>query len=197
MVSAQPRHLDLFKQALLERLEPDLDRTQRRRRLRAFGAGGELRGIERNEVAALPVRVEDAADLLEHVGVALAGDAQVPFQPGVLGLMREVRRPDERRRRAGLAVEQPGLGVQSGVGDVVGDPNLRAEVGEVAQRLELGATGVGGGEDAQGLALSAVPLQRSAQGVESTAADERHHQVDGIRRCDLRIDLADQPGLAG
>ena len=73
MVALLTRDLDLLEQTFLERLGPELDRTENDRRSRLSlhcGAGGELLRIVGHEVAAVPVRLEDAGDLVDHVGVA-------------------------------------------------------------------------------------------------------------------------------
>ena len=60
---------------------------------------------------ALPVGVEDAADLLQDVGIACGRDPDVPLHAGHLGRAREVRGADVSRAIGGVAMEHPRLGV--------------------------------------------------------------------------------------
>ena len=120
----------------------------------------ELGRVVGDEVAALPVALEDRVELGEHVGVAGRRRADVPLQAGDLGRVGEVRRADVGGREARAAVEDPRLGVQAGGAEVVGDPHVGAEVGELVERGPLGGARVGGGEHAQRSAAFAVPPQR-------------------------------------
>ena len=111
--------------------------------------------------------------------------------------MSEVRGADIGGGEAAAAVEDPCLGVQSGGADVVGDTNLRPQVGELFQRGLFGGSGVDGGEDPQLLAVLAVSAQRGDQRVDAAAADEGHQDVDFVGGFDFGVELVQQPRLAG
>ena len=154
VVTTGARQRDLFEQPLLERFEAKLDGTEDDDgpgvgAAGSFGLVVELFRVVGNEVAALPVALEDGLELGEDVGVAGRRGTDVPLEAGDLGGVREVRRADVGGREAGAAVEHPGLGVEAGGAEVVGDPHVGAEAGELVERSPLGGAGVGGGEHAQ------------------------------------------------
>jgi hypothetical protein len=113
VVTLLARHRDLLEQALLERLEAELDGAQHdlRRGVVARHLRQEDLAVVGLEVAAVPVGLEDTFDLADHVGIPQPGDPHVPLQAVDLRRVGQVRRADVRGRGAGAALEQPGLGV--------------------------------------------------------------------------------------
>ncbi len=91
----------------MERLQADLEGAQHHfgAGLGGYGAGAELLAIVGEEVAAVAIGLEHGRDLADHVGVAGARDADVPFQAADLRGVREVGRADVRGGEARLAVE--------------------------------------------------------------------------------------------
>ena len=120
---------------------PQLDRAEDHVRARVGPSGAlaarpsNCSGVVRHEVAARPVAVEHRAELGDDVGVARGRDPHVPLEAGHLRRVREVRRADVGGREAGVAVEEPGLGVQPRGAEVVGDPDVGAELGELDRAL--------------------------------------------------------------
>ncbi len=186
----------------MERFEAKLDGTEDDDGTRVGAAGScglfvELVGVVGNEVGTQPVALEHGLELGENVGVAGRRGADVPLEPGDLGGVGEVGRADVGGREAGAAVEDPGLGVEAGGAEVVGDADVGAEAGELVERGSLRGAGVGGGENAQRPAALTVATKRGEQRVDAAAPDERHDDVDGIGRIDLGIELVQQSGLTG
>ncbi len=129
--AALPRQLDLLQQPLLERVRPDLGGAQDHAlggRPVAVQGEGEAGGVVWLEVRFLPVAVEDRGHLLDDGAVARARDADVPLEARHLGRVREVGRAHVRGGEAGVAVEEPGLGVEARGGGVVGHAHVRPEV---------------------------------------------------------------------
>ncbi len=150
---------------------------------------GELRGVERLEVRIGPVGLEDPVEGLDQVGVAALGCPDVPLPSGDLRREREVGRSDVDGREPGGPVEAPRLGMEPGAGRVVGDLHLGTDVGERLKRAQLGAAGVGGGDDPQRLAGLGVPAKRRQKVAHPRPADEGEHEIDAVGRFDLRHDL--------
>jgi hypothetical protein len=94
-------------------------------------------------------------------------------------------------------VEHPGLGVQSRRCDVVRDADLCPEVSELLQRPTLGRTCVGRGQYTKRASCLAVTPQGIEQRTDAAASDERHDDVDRVRRFDLGSELVPQARLAG
>ena len=117
------------------------------------------------ELRRLPVGIEGGPHLREQLGVADGREADVPLEPEVLGRDRQVRRADVGRRVAGVAGEQPGLGVQARVDVVVGHPHPGAGGDQLVERSPFGRPEVGGGDEPDGLARG-----RRAAGSARTAA---------------------------
>jgi hypothetical protein len=154
-----------------------------------LGALAELGGVERHEVAALPVGLEHRRHPADHLGVADARHPHVPLQPRHHRAVRQVRRADVRRGAPAGAVEQPRLRVQARGRRVVRDPHLHTRLLERGERLELGAVRVGGGEQAHLAATVDVTLQRRQHRPHTRQAHERHQHVDPMRRRDLADQL--------
>ena len=95
-------------------------------------------------------------------------------------------------------MEQPRLRVQAGRRHVVGDPDLGAEVDQQVERLGLGRAGVGGRQHPQPPAPArSASRSASASGQQPAAPNERHHDVDRVRRFDLGQDLLPTRGSPG
>ena len=95
--------------------------------------------------------------------------------------MGEVRRSDVGRGLPAGAVEDPRLGVEAGGGLVVGDPDIGADGGECVERFDLGAVGVGGGEEPNSTAVVEVAAKRREHGGDARQPDERDQHVDAVR----------------
>lgn len=183
----------------MERLQADLEGAQHHfgAGLGGYGAGAELLAIVGKEVAAVAIGLEHGGDLTDHVGVPGARDADVPFQAADLRGVREVGGADVRGGEARLAVEEPGLRVESRGSEVVGDEDLGAELVEFVEGALFGGAGVGGGENAEGAAGVAVLLERRHHGADAAAADEGHHNVYAIGGVDFGEDLMADAGFVG
>src|SRR5687768_10263801 len=73
----------LFQQAFLKRLEPDLDRTQgehRSRRTARLRRLYEPGAVVYLELRLFPVALEDGGDLVDHRSIACARNAHIPLQ---------------------------------------------------------------------------------------------------------------------
>ena len=130
--------VDLLEQPLLEGRRAQLDRAEDDERAVVGAAGAalllvELVGVVGDEVAGLPVAVEHGLELVDDVGVAGGRGPDVPLQPGDLRLVGEVGGADVGGGEAGAPVEHPGLGVEAGAAEVVGDADLGAQVGELVE----------------------------------------------------------------
>ena len=84
MMATLTRERDLLEQAFLERLGAKLDRTEKDHwsGARTSGCGVKIVRVVRNEVAAVPVALEHSGDLVNHIGIACARHADVPFEAG-------------------------------------------------------------------------------------------------------------------
>ena len=185
-MTAMAGQLEEFQQPLLERQRAQLDRAQDHlgTAVRADGSNLlalELLGPVRDEVAAGPVAVEHRGELRHNVVVPCLGDADVPLETGDLRRVRQVRGPDVRRREARPPVEDPGLGMEPGRREVVGDPHVRTDGGELVERALLRRARVGRGEHAELSAVFAVAAQARQQWRDPAAPDEGHHGVDCVR----------------
>ena len=115
--------------------------------------------------------VEDGGHLRDDVGVANAGDSNVPLEPGDQRRVRQVGRSDVRGRVAALPMEQPRLRVQPCRRGVVGDLDLGSERRQLVERTQLRAVRVRRRNDAQRLSVPAMPTKcvRAEAGCRSTA----------------------------
>lgn len=189
---------DLLEQALLERLEANLDGAEDH-----DGAGAlrpdllaELAGVVGHEVARVPVTLEDGVHLPDDVRVPGLGHTDVPFEAARLGRLGEVRGADVGGRETRAAMEEPGLGVQPRRGRVVGHANLGASIAKDVQGIWLSRPGVGGRQHPEGSPCSAVRAKSLQEGRNAAPTDERHHDVDPVGRPDLLLDLVPDPRLA-
>ena len=192
VVRMVPAALDFetFEDLALERVGLDLERGDDRvPTRRGCSCTPEAFVVERFEVGVGPVGGEGAVEGGDEVRVVPLRGAYVPFEAGDLRREGEVRRPDIDRREAACTVEHPGLRVQSGGGGVVGDLDLSAEISERFEGPELGAAGVGGGDDPQRLAGLDMAAKVGKEVTDSGPADERQHEVDPIGGVDLGFDL--------
>ena len=166
----------------------------------------ELVGVVGDEVAGLPVAVEHGGELVDDVGVAGGRGPDVPLEPGDLRRVGEVRRADVGGREAGAPVEDPRLGVEAGAAEVVGDPDLGAEVGELVEGPALGGAGVGRGEDPERLARprsggggasssGAMPLRRMKAMTTSMASADSISERSWLHRPRLAGRVGEQRGV--
>ena len=165
---------DLLEQALLKRSQVKLRRWQfepMRLQRRAVSARGTRPARTGSRSSLSQYESKTAVDLGDDIGVAQTGHADVPLQPGHQRAVREVRRPDVRRCRPSMSVEQPRLGVQPCRRHVVGHLDLDTDRRQRVERSRLGAVRVGRGHKANGTTLIAVPAQgrHAAAGPRSTA----------------------------
>ena len=190
--------LQLFQDRLLKRIRRDVERRQICCLILDGAAQGvvELGGVVGFEVVGLPVGLEGRFERADHVGVQDLAGPHVPLHAGDLGRVGQVRRADVDGRLAGVAVEEPRLGMQPGGGRVVADLDLDAQVLQLVERLGLGRAGVGGGDDPHSFAGVQVFLQGGDQVADAGPADERQHDVDAVSRVDLGFDLLAQGRLA-
>ena len=110
MVAELTREGDLLQQSLLKGLRSHLDGADRERAVSRAGARRrreELRAIVGDEVAAVPVTLEDGRDLVDDTGVARLRGPDIPLEATDLGRMREIGRPDVRRRKPRAAMKEP------------------------------------------------------------------------------------------
>lgn len=71
--------------------------------------------------------------LADDVGVPRTRDAEVPFEAAHLGGVGEVGGADVGGGEAGVAVEEPGLRVESRGGEVVGDEDFGGRAGSLSR----------------------------------------------------------------
>ena len=92
MVATGAGECDLLEHPLLERLRAKFDGAQHDRwaAIAPLEAREELLPLVRHEVLRVPVGLEDAAHLPDHVGIAGARDADVPLEARRLRGVREV-----------------------------------------------------------------------------------------------------------
>ena len=201
-MASLPCDLDQLQQSLLERLGPEFDRAEDDVGTGIGPAGPpqlllESLWVVADEVAALPVAVEDRTELGDNVRVARGRDPHVPLEPGHLSGVRQVRRPDVGGREPRTTMEYPRLRMKARRADVVGDANVGAQVCELVERPPFGRAGVRRREHPQWLPGLAMPSEHLGERVDPTATDEGHHQIDLVRRLDLRAKLVHQVRFAG
>ncbi len=199
MMSLLPGDGDEVEEPLLEGFGPELDGTDRHLggcALGRPGSRGERVAIEGDEVAAVPVGLEDGLDGPQHAWVSSLGGADVPLEPGELRRVGEVRRADVRRGQARGAGEQPGLGVEARAALVVRDLYLRAEGLELLEGGELRRARVGGGQHAQRATCVDVSAEIVEERRDAAATDEGHDDVDAVRGRDLAAELHAHARLA-
>jgi len=122
---------------------------------------------------------------VEHVRRADLRQADVPLDAVEQRRLRQIGGADVRRGVAGLAAEEPSLGVQARGLRVVAHLDLSAELHEPVERLALGGPGVHRGDHAQRLASAAVRGQRAFENTQTVPAHEGAEQVDAVGRRDL------------
>ena len=94
-------------------------------------------------------------------------------------------------------MEDPGLGVETGGAEVVGNAHIGAKAGQLVERSPFGGAGVDGGEHTQRSAAFAVTTERREKRVDAAASDEGHDDIDGVGRIDFGVELVEQARLAG
>ncbi len=104
--------------------------------------------VVRLERAVGPVALEAGPELADDRGRVHSRDANIPLQAVEQRGPGQVRAADVGRVEAGLAREQPRLGVQPGAARLVIDLDLRAVLtDQPVERDALGCADVGGGQD--------------------------------------------------
>src|SRR4051812_22803833 len=103
MVTTLAGQFDQLEEALLEGPGSELDGTEDHlwASLGTPGAASllvELRRVVRDEVTVLPIAVEHGGELVDDVRIARRRGPDVPLEASHLCRMREIRRPDIRRR---------------------------------------------------------------------------------------------------
>ncbi len=189
---------------LLVRVGADLQpRDDRRRRLAPERRPQPL-GVERagrvvgDERRIGPVAVEGPLELAHQVRRRDRRQPHVPLQPVDQRRPREVAAADERRGVAGVAVEEPGLGVQAGRAGLVADPDLGAVAAhQLVHGALLGRLHVGRGDHAERDAAGAQRVQLVGQHADAVPADERAQQVDAVGRAQLGPQLGTERRFLG
>ena len=151
-----------------------------------LGAREELLAIVGDEVAAVPVGLEDRRDLVDDARVAGARRPNVPLEAADLRRVRQVRRADVGGRETGTPVEQPRLRVESGAGLVVGDANIGAEVAKLIERPRFRRSRVRRRQHPNLASRLTVGTERVEHRRDPAAPDERHDDIDPVGRVDLR-----------
>ena len=90
MVSEGPRQLNLLQQGFLEGLQAKFGRPDDAGRLPLLDPVQEGDEVVVFEVPTLPVSIEDGGHLLDNATVPDAGNADIPFQAGLLRLVGQV-----------------------------------------------------------------------------------------------------------
>ncbi len=143
-----------------------------------------------------PVRVEGGVELAEQVGCGHARQPNVPLQALDQCRPRQVRAPDERRVEAGVASEEPRLGMQPGRLRLIGDPHLCPKAPhQLVQGTSLGGADVRGRENAQRNAALSEPVERLLEHPEAMPADERTEKIYTIRAGHLGAQLGTEVGV--
>ena len=147
-------------------------------------------GIVRLELGIVPEAGEGAAELVDDLREVGGAHLDHPLVAGTEGGGGEVRGADVRGVELGLALEEPGLGVEAGAARVVGDLHLGIrKARERVDGFDLGGAGEDGGEDAQLAAASGKTVERGGDGADAAQADEGGEDVDAIGALDLAADL--------
>ena len=129
----------------------------------------------------VPVGVEGRLELLQQARRGDSGQPNVPLDSLEQGTARQVRRTDVGRVEAGIAPEEPCLGVEAGAQRVVLDLHLGAELAdEPIESGALGGTHVGGGDDAEPDASLGEATQLRLENPDAVPFDERAQEVDSI-----------------
>ena len=201
VVAHRSLELDTFEQTLLKGLRRQVN--ERQIEVRATARLGcrslfafELARVVRHEALVVPIRLEGGIELLDHVGVRHHRRSHVPFEPGHLRLMGEVRRPDVDGGEPTVAMEQPCLGVETSCRAVIGNAHLGSSGFEFVERPLFGGAGVGGGEYSHHSPASGEPSDVRQQFPDATEANERTQDVDTISRHELTLELASQVWFA-
>src|SRR4051794_32966826 len=92
-------------------------------------------------------------------------------------------------------MEKPSLRMKTGQQGVIRDPDLRAGRTKLIECALFCAVGVDGRENTERLALSAMRADRLHERTHAAPADERHHDVDGVRGRGLGSELVADLGL--
>jgi hypothetical protein len=107
-------------------------------------------GVVALELAVGPQRLEVGDGAGKQRLLRALRELDGPFQAAGQRRARQVGAADIGRAEAGLALEQPGLGMQARAAAVERHAHLAArQARQLVQRAGLGGAGVGGGQDAQ------------------------------------------------
>jgi hypothetical protein len=204
VLAALAGELELLEHAGLEGLGAQLDAAEQDARAIWAAVARVARGfvckllrVEGDEIATFPEPFEERVHLVQHVGIARTGYAEVPFVPGHRAVAGEVRRSDIGRRVSVGAFEDPGFGMQTLGTGVVGNADLRAELGKLLQGFGLSRTGKGRRQEPESTAVLDMAPQRIAERANPALAHEGHDQIDPIRRVDLAEQLPRERRFAG
>ena len=183
---------ELFEDLLLERVRPQVEEERRVAGAGESAAGG-LEGlfqagvlflverVDAFELGVHPEAIEGAAEQFDHVAqVSLAG-LHRPFKTAGQRACGQVGAADPHRAEAGLAMEEPGLGVDAAAPAVERDSDLGA--GQRCQRVDGGGFGgasVGGSEESEVLAGLGVLFEGSSQSAKAAPGDEADQGVHAI-----------------
>ncbi len=195
----RPLRLEPFEDLRLVRVRADLEsghHGRRRRDLVTAERGPQpLRGVlvvgvVVDERGVCPVAVEGAGELANQVRRRHRGQPHVPLQPVHQRGARQVAAADEGGVEAGVAVEEPRLGMQPSRPRLVADLHLSAE--PTHERVDgslLGGSHVRRGDDAERDAAAAQHVQLLLEDPQAVPAHERAEQVDAVGRGELRAQL--------
>ena len=186
--SVTPSDLDLLEQPLLERSQVKLGGRQleRRRVVRrptTFARRTPRRRRSRSRRS--PSRTRTLPPSSRRHPDCAARDSNVPLEPSDLSAVGQVGRPDVRRRRAALPVEDPRLGVEPSRRRVVRDPHVDTDRRQLVECPGFGAVGVRRRQQPHATPFVTVSTQGVEQRSHAAPPDERHHHVDPDRRRDL------------
>ncbi len=203
-----PLDLELLEHLRLVRVGPHLQAGQRegdpimglrasRLRQRVVEPVTVALGVVGLERRVVPVGVEGGAELLEQRRRAHRREAHVPLHAVEQRGAREVARPDVCRVEAGVAPEQPRLGVKTGAQRVVLHLDVGAEVGDqTVKGGPLGGAHVGRGDQAQRDATVAELGELLLQQAQAVPLHERQDDVHLVSAGELSSQLCTDAGLA-
>ena len=191
---ALPLGAERLEDLHLERLRLHVDAQPIWRRDRARLVLGIQRGLQTVavdprvvglELGLVPVLLERGPDPVDDPRVVDGRGSDIPLQPVEQRRVRQVRRSDIGRVEAGVALEEPGLRVQSRLGRLVRDLDLRPQAHELVQRPLLGRARVDAGDDAHLAAAEQELLELLADQPDACESHEGAQEVDPIGALDL------------
>ena len=160
-------------------------------------AVGVVVGVVGRVFVRMPVGLEGRGELVEEARGRDRGEADVPLRTVEEGAGGEVRGADVGSVEAGVAAEEPALGVQPRPARVVLDPDVGAEVaGEAVEGLDVGAAEVGRGDDPESRVAVFEAFKLGLEGAHAMPLHKRADEVDLVAGVELRLDLAAQTRVA-